>query len=134
MVNKKKSSVQKKKAEIKKKLKKRIEELDIKDRQKLRAIAVKYDTEKSKAPKIIATGKGLIAEEILKIAEDHEVPLYEDETLADILSKLELDAEIPPKLYTVVAEVLAFVYQLDKMSKKKSKIRRKFTTLKKGRE
>ena len=130
MSQQKKKKILQKKNELQKKLKKSILDLDIKDRAKLKAIAVKYDADKGKAPKIIATGKGFIAEEILKIADEHQVPLYEDPTLADLLSKLELESEIPSELYTIVAEILAFLYQLDKMSKKRSRIRQKFAKLK----
>lgn len=125
-----KKNIQKKKAEIKKKLKKSILDLDVKDRKKLKAIAVKYDAKKGGAPKIIATGKGVVAEGILKLAEENNIPMYEDESLAALLSKLDLDSEVPPELYAVVAEVLAFVYQLDKMARKRSKIRQKFARVK----
>ena len=127
----KKQDIKKRRAQIQKKIKKSILELNIEDRKKLRAIAIKYDAKKGKAPKIIATGKGLVAEEILKIAEDHHIPLYEDPTMGTLLSKLDLDMEIPNELYAMVAEVLAFVYQLDKMAKKKSTLRGKFTRIKK---
>ena len=119
-------NIQKRKEEIQKKLKKRIEELDIKDKNKLKAVAIKYDVEKGRAPKIVASGKGLIAQEILKLAEDHSVPLYEDVTMANLLSKLDLDTEVPPALFSMVSEVLAFVYHLDKMSQKRLKLKKRF--------
>lgn len=109
----------------KKNLKKHVELKD-KDRKKLKAIAVKYDLEKDRAPKIIASGKGGVAEEILRLAEENGVPLYEDASLADLLARLELDTEVPPELYTLVAEVLSFVYQLDRMAKKRSLLRKKY--------
>ena len=121
-----KKNIQKRKEEIQKKLKKRIEELDIKDKTQLKAVAVKYDVEKGRAPKIVATGKGLIAQEILKLAEDHSVPLYEDVTMANLLSKLELETEVPPELFSMVSEVLAFVYHLDQMSQKRLKLKKRF--------
>ena len=121
-----KKNIQKRKEEIQKKLKKRIEELDIKDKTQLKAVAVKYDVEKGRAPKIVATGKGLIAQEILKVAEEHSVPLYEDVTMANLLSKLDLETEVPPALFSMVSEVLAFVYHLDKMSKKRLKLQKRF--------
>jgi len=74
----------------------------------LRAIALKYDGEK--APVITATGEGAIAEEIVRIAGEFDVPLREDVMLADILSKLDLGDEIPPLLYRVIAEVIAYAY------------------------
>ncbi len=99
-----------------------LEEVEKKDR---RAVAVRYDADKGQAPKIIATGKGGFAEEILRVAEENGIPMYEDPTLADLLSKLDLDTEIPAELYTLVAEVLAFVYQLDKMAKKRESLKKK---------
>jgi flagellar biosynthesis protein len=78
-----------------------------------KAVALKYDTEKDHAPKVIAKGKGKIAEKIIEIAEAHHLPLYEDKNLVQILEALELETEIPPELYRAVAEVLAFVYKLN---------------------
>lgn len=86
------------------------------------AIALRYDVEKDKAPLILASGRGPIAEEILRLAEENKIPLYEDPELAKLLSKLELDAEIPPELYTLVAEVLFFVYKLDRMAEKRERL------------
>ncbi len=85
------------------------------------AAAIKYDVNQNAAPKIVATGKGSIAEEIIRLAEENEVPLYQDPALAKLLSSLELETEIPPDLYTLVAEVLAFVYKLEQKKKGQSK-------------
>lgn len=74
----------------------------------LRAIALQYDGEN--APIVTASGEGDIAEEIIRIAKEHGVPLREDVMLAALLSKLELGEEIPPLLYRVVAEVIAYAY------------------------
>lgn len=90
---------------------------DNKDKQKI-AVALQYDP-KEDAPKVIASGKGIIADRILEKAGENEVPVYEDEALAKTLSKLELGEAIPPELYGVVAEILVFV---DKMDKIRSKI------------
>ena len=103
----------------KRKLYRRRDELSEKKFDNTRAVALKYDVKKDRAPKIVASGRGRIAEDILKLAEDHEIPFYEDKTLTDLLSKLHFDEEIPGDLYPVVAEVLAFVYQLDQMAKGK---------------
>ena len=126
----KRKKLQRKKSELKKKLKKSIDDLDIKDKSQLQAIAIKYDEDKGKAPKIIASGKGRIAESILDVAEENNIPFFEDESLANILSKLELDTEIPPELFGVLAEILAFVYHLDQMVRKRSKVRQRFSKLK----
>jgi flagellar biosynthesis protein len=85
-------------------------------------IALRYDIDRDKAPLVIASGRGLVADEILRIAEDNQIPLYEDPELAKLLSKLELDTEIPPALYTLVAEVLFFVYKLDRMAQKREHV------------
>ncbi len=115
-------SLQRKKtlAEKSKQLKRRLDQLQgTKTGEKIRAIAVKYDPKKGRAPRIIATGRGPVAEQILKLAEENRIPMYEDDVLTELLSKLELDMEIPAELYTMVAEVLAFVYQLNKLAKSK---------------
>ena len=101
------------------KLKRHLDELQLPERKDLRAIAVKYQVGKDKAPKIVATGRASVDEKILELAEENRIPFYEDETLTELLSKLDLNTEIPGELYTLVAEVLAFVYQLDKMKKTK---------------
>jgi len=86
------------------------------------AVALRYDVDKDKAPLVLASGRGPIAEEILRLAEENKIPLYEDPELAKLLSKLELDSEIPPELYTLVAEVLFFVYKLDRMAEKRERL------------
>ena len=78
-----------------------------------KAVALKYDREKNGAPKVIAKGRGEIAEKIIAIAREHNLPLYEDRNLVQILEALDLETEIPPELYRAVAEVLAFVYRLN---------------------
>ena len=86
------------------------------------AVAVRYDVEKDKAPLILASGRGAVADEILRVAEENKIPLYENRDLANILAKLEIDTEIPTQLYVLVAEVLFFVYKLDKMAEKREKL------------
>lgn len=98
------------------------EEKEQKAAQRRSAVAMRYDVDRDKAPMILATGRGPIAEEIIRVAEDNKIPLYEDAELAGLLSKLELDTEVPPELYVLVAEVLFFVYQLDRMAEKREKL------------
>ncbi|MFC1570939.1 EscU/YscU/HrcU family type III secretion system export apparatus switch protein [Candidatus Margulisiibacteriota bacterium] len=86
------------------------------------AVALRYDVDRDKAPLILASGRGQVADEILRIAEDNKIPLYEDPELAKLLAKLELDTEIPAELYTLVAEVLFFVYKLDRMAEKRERV------------
>jgi flagellar biosynthesis protein len=78
-----------------------------------KAAALKYNGEKDKAPRVIAKGRGDIAEKIIDIAKEHDIPLYEDKNLIQILEALDLETEIPPELYRAVAEVLAFIYRLN---------------------
>jgi len=75
--------------------------------------AIKYRAVSQTAPKIAAKGAGLIAEKIIKIAKEHDIPIREDADLVETLSQLDLDQEIPPELYTVIAEVLAWVYKVN---------------------
>ncbi len=74
----------------------------------LRAIALQYDGDN--APIVTASGEGDIAQEIIRIAKEHGVPLREDVMLAALLSDLELGEEIPPLLYRVIAEIIAYTY------------------------
>ena len=78
-----------------------------------KAVALKYDGKKDKAPRVIAKGRGNIAEKIIDIAKEHNVPLYEDKNLIQVLEALDLETEVPPELYRAVAEVLAFIYRLN---------------------
>jgi flagellar biosynthesis protein len=78
-----------------------------------RAVALRYEHEKDDAPRVIAKGRGEIAEKIIEIAREHGITIYEDDELAEVLSRLDLDQMIPPELYQAIAEVLAFVYRLN---------------------
>ena len=99
--------------------------------KKRQAVALRYDMDKDKAPLVLATGRGPIAEEIIRTAEENKIPLYEDTELAQLLSKLELDTEIPPELYVLVAEVLFFVYKLDRMAQKRQRLMKRLREEKK---
>ena len=81
------------------------------------AVALEY-TPGEQAPKILATGRGYIAESIIEKAGEADVLVYADSKLADTLSKLEIGEMIPPELYTVVAEILVFVDECDKIKGK----------------
>ena len=81
------------------------------------AVALAYNPGDD-APKILATGKGYIAERIIEEAKSHDVPFYKDDKLAETLSKLEIGDAIPPELYEVVAEILVFVDGMDKIKAK----------------
>ena len=74
------------------------------------AAAIRYDADKSDAPRLTAKGSGQVAEKIIELARRHDIPVREDRALVQILSKLDIDRQIPPELYRAVAEILAFVY------------------------
>ncbi|WP_373001420.1 EscU/YscU/HrcU family type III secretion system export apparatus switch protein [Sulfurimonas sp.] len=76
-----------------------------------KAAALRYNTDKESAPRVIAKGKGKSAENIIKIAELHNLPIKKDEDLMELLSKVELDKEVPAALYKAVAEVFSFIYK-----------------------
>lgn len=75
-----------------------------------KAIALRYDPTKEKAPKVVAKGKGETAENIIKIAQLHNLPIRKDEDLVELLSKVEIDHEIPENLYIAIAEVFKYIY------------------------
>lgn len=84
------------------------------------AIALEYNPEED-APKVIASGRGQLAERIIEKARESDVPIHRDDKLADTLSRLEIGDMIPPELYEVVAEILIFVDTMDKL---KGKVRK----------
>ncbi|GAA0331700.1 FlhB-like flagellar biosynthesis protein [Bacillus carboniphilus] len=86
--------------------------------KRLEAVALRYDQEKNNSPQVIAKGKGKIAENILKVAEENDVPLHEDPTLLSLLGQLDINQSIPEELYEAVAEVFAFIYRVDQQQKK----------------
>lgn len=83
------------------------------------AVALSYNLD-DEAPKVIATGKGILAEKIIEKAKESNIPLHQDAKLAKTLSKLEIGDMIPPQLYEAVAEILVFVDAMEKIKAKKS--------------
>ncbi|BBH20892.1 hypothetical protein Back11_22370 [Paenibacillus baekrokdamisoli] len=79
-----------------------------------KAVALKYEPGESSAPVVVAKGRGKMAEAILDKAAENGVPIQQDSSLVEVLSKLDLDQEVPPELYALVAEILSFVYRSDK--------------------
>lgn len=75
--------------------------------------ALRYDSQEDHAPTLVARGKGHTAARILELAEQHDLPVRRDPTLVSILGALDVGAEIPPDLYGVIAEVLAWAYHTD---------------------
>ena len=84
------------------------------------AVALAYEPG-DRAPKILATGKGEVAERIIEKAKENDVPFYQDNKLAETLSRLQIGDAIPPELYDVVAEILVFVDDMDRMKAKLDK-------------
>ena len=78
----------------------------------LQATALQYDPETDTAPKVVATGQRIIAEQILADARKHNIPIQEDPALTAALASVQLGEEIPVELYQVVAEVLAYIYRV----------------------
>ena len=78
------------------------------------AVALSYDPNTGDAPKVVAKGKGKIAETILEKAKEHNVPIQEDPSLVEILGQLQLDQSIPEQLYLAVSEVFAYIYHIDR--------------------
>lgn len=79
-----------------------------------KAIAIKYDKEQGDAPLVVASGKGQIAEQIIKTAREAGLEITQDADLTELLAKVPVGTEIPVELYQAVAEVLAFVYRVNK--------------------
>lgn len=75
-----------------------------------KAVAVEYDREKEKAPQVVASGRGAIAEQIINVAFEHGVKVREDADLVEILELVDVDSPIPLEAFTAVAEILAYVY------------------------
>lgn len=76
------------------------------------AVALRYQAHHDPAPRLVAKGRGPIAEKILRLARAHGIPVRQDKNLVEILGQLRLDQEIPPAVYRAVAEILAFIYRL----------------------
>jgi len=79
---------------------------------KEKAVALQYDNDKNSAPKVIAKGERKTAKKIIQIAKENGVRLKKDEVLVELLSKVELDAEVPPQMYKAVAEIFSFLYKI----------------------
>ncbi len=90
------------------------------------AIALTYKLGHFESPKVVAKGKGKIAENILARANEHNVPIYEDPNLVQLLGQLDLNESIPEELYQAVAEVFAFIYHLDQQHGQKNRKDKEF--------
>ena len=83
-------------------------------KKKFKAVALNYDKDKDTAPRVVAKGRGEVAQKIIETAKAFHVPLVEDENLVQVLEAFDLETQIPPELYRAVAEVLAFVYRMNR--------------------
>ena len=79
------------------------------------AVALTYEHGEF-APKVLASGKGLVAEQIIAKAKEHQIYIHESKDLVGLLMQVDLDENIPPALYQAVAEILAWLYQLEKQA------------------
>lgn len=85
--------------------------------ERKKAVALRYNPDQGEAPKVVGSGQGIIAEQILELAKEHNIPIHQDRDLVEILSRLDPGDEIPPETYLVVAEILAFIYQANDAAK-----------------
>ena len=90
------------------------------DRRSQKAVALKYDPDKSGAPVVVASGMGYMAERITESAMEAGVPVYEDDSLASLLTQLKLGAEIPQELYQAIVEIYIYFLNFDASGKPRS--------------
>ncbi|MBI1363365.1 MAG: FhlB domain-containing protein [Proteobacteria bacterium] len=87
------------------------------EKQKKKAVALKYDREKDAAPQVAAKGAGFLAEKIIEVAQEHGIHIHEDADLVEVLEKVEVEQEIPLEVYSVVAEIFSYIYKVNKSKK-----------------
>jgi flagellar biosynthesis protein len=80
------------------------------------AVALTYKND-SPAPKVVAKGRGLVAEQIIHVANEHGVHIHESKELVSLLMDVDLDRQIPPALYRTIAELLAWLYHIESAQK-----------------
>ncbi len=97
----------------------------MRERDIKKAVALNYDIEVDKAPKVVAKGKGELANNIIKIARDNDVPIKKDEDLIELLSAIDIDKEIPDSMYKAVSEIFSFIYDLTTLERKKRELETK---------
>ena len=97
-------------------------EKDEKNRERrIQAAALQYDQGKHEAPMMIAKGSGAVAEKIIALAKEQDIPLQRDPELLQILMKLEINQEIPENVFHAVAEILAMVYKANRKQGEKNR-------------
>lgn len=90
-------------------------------RQSRQAVALRYQPKSDHAPRLVAAGRGYLADKILELAQRYGIPVRQDRNLLQVLSRLDLNQEIPPEVYQAVAEILAFVYRLSSRNAMRSR-------------
>ena len=85
-----------------------------KNRTKTSAVSLQYNQGGDRAPKVTAKGQGWLAEKIIAMAQKQNIPIKKDKDLMELLEKIDVGQEIPEELYKIVAELLAWVYDLNK--------------------
>ncbi len=94
----------------------------MKERERVRkAVALRYNSEEDKAPRVVASGRGAIADKIITAAREAGIPVHRDLHLAEMLAGIDVGSEIPVELYQMVAEILVFIYSLDQSKGKPGK-------------
>ncbi len=93
-------------------------EKDEKKLRRMKAVALQY-SDKDSAPKVVASGSGFVADKIIRAAKEAGIPTHRDPDVVYALNKLNIGDEIPPELYTVVAQILLFVRAMDEKNGKK---------------
>lgn len=96
-----------------------------KKNERVQAVALRYEAETEGAPKVVAKGIGITADNIITLAQQQAIPIYKNKPLTQMLMVLELEQEIPPELYQAVAEVLSYVYKTEQILAMKKRMQGK---------
>jgi flagellar biosynthesis protein len=94
-------------------------EKNVKDK----VVALKYRDKEDRAPRVVAKGEGVIARKIKDIALKQGIPIHHDNDLVELLAQIEVDREIPPELYSAIAEILSWIYKANTTMKKEQSIK-----------
>ncbi len=92
---------------------------EFKNTMKRKAVALSYDEQKNAAPVIVASGSGYVADKIVEVADANGVPVYEDNSLATLLTQLDLGCEVPEELYQAVVDIYAYFLKFDGRDRQK---------------
>ena len=93
-----------------------------KNKTKTSAVSLQYNQGGDRAPKVTAKGQGWVAEKIIAMAQEQNIPIKKDKDLMELLEKIDVGQEIPDALYQIVAELLAWVYDFNKEYPGKKKV------------